>query len=129
MKRLVLVLAVFSLFATDASARRRGQSYSYSYSSASLTNKIDTEKKLYNNTLSLQDIAYIRAAWMAHFESLDHGIHNYHKNCPPWPRECRGEGIGSGRPKCGTCVVGSVVVADAEARGKSGRTYRVRFFK
>jgi hypothetical protein len=128
MKKLVLALVVFSLFTANADAWRRSRGYTYSYSYASLRQNIDTEKRFYNNTMSLQDLAEIRAKWMAHYNVMTHSIHSYHKHCPPWPREVT-EGIGCGGPKCSTCVTGSTVVADAEARGKSGRTFRVRFFK
>jgi len=132
MKRLLIVLLVL-FFATDAFAwrrgRRRGYSYSsYSYSSGFAT-KIDDEKRYYDNTLSLQDIAMIRAKWMAHYGSMTHGIHGYHKNCPPYPSGVS-EGIGCGGPKCGTCTYGSrTCVADAEWKSKNGMTYRVRFFR
>lgn len=128
MKRIIMVLLLV-LIPTVALARGRRRGYTYSTSSYSLTVRIDDEKRLYGGAWSLQDIAMIRAGWMARFETMSHSIHHYHKNCPPWPRECSGEGIGCGGPGCGTCVVGSIVVADAEAVGKSGRTYRVRFFK
>ena len=129
MKKFVLALLVIGFVAADANALGRRRTYTYSYASySSLKQNIDTEKRFYNNTLSLQDLAEIRAKWMAHYGVMTHGIHGYHKNCPPWPKEVR-EGIGCGGPKCSTCVCGSVVVADAEARSKSGQTYRVRFFK
>ena len=90
-----------------------------------------TEKRFYNATMSLQDIAYMRAQWMAHQSSLDHGIDTWTK-APPFPGEV-GEGIGSStgaNPKeCATCIVGSEVVADASCRSRSGILYRVRFFR
>jgi len=129
MKRIVLALFVIGMFTTNAQAWRRNRGYSYSSSySYSLTVKIDTEKRYYDNTLSLQDLAMIRAKWMAHYQSMDHSIHYRTPRCHRWPKGVT-EGIGVGGPKCSTCVVGSTVVADAEAKGKSGRTYRVRFFK
>ncbi len=90
-----------------------------------------TEKRFYNATMSLQDIAYMRAQWMAHQESLDHGIDTW-TTAPPYPSEV-GEGIGSfggaDPTDCSTCIVGSKVVADASCRSRSGILYRVRFFR
>ncbi len=132
MRRLMLALFVLCLFVQDANAWRRGRrGYTYSYSSYSsgFATKVDDEKKYYGNTLSLQDIAMIRAKWMAHYGSMTHGIHGYHKNCPPHPSGVL-EGIGCGGPKCGTCTYGSrTCVADAEWKSKNGMTYRVRFFR
>jgi len=130
MKRLLLAIVVLLFIVGDANAWPHRRSYSYEYSSYSLTVKIDNEKKFHDNTLSVQDIAFIRAAWMAHFDMLSHSIHYYHKNCPSWQGYgASGEGIGCGGPKCSTCVVGSTVIADAEVKSKAGRTYRVRLFR
>jgi hypothetical protein len=130
MKKLVLAIILVSLFVVDAYAwrgRRRGYTY-YSYSSSFKT-EIDNEKRYYDNTLSLQDIADLRAQWMAHYGVMTHGIHGYHKNCPPKPAGVL-EGIGRGGEKCGTCTYGSrTCVADAERKSKSGSTFRVRFFR
>jgi len=130
MRTFVLAVALMAVVAADAFAWRRGRrAYYYpTYSSSSLTYRIDTEKRFYAGRYSLQDLAMIRAKWMAHYGVMTHGIHGYHKNCPAWPGEVS-EGIGCGGPKCSTCVTGSVCVADAEWKSKSGMTYRVRFFK
>jgi len=132
MHRFVFLAVIFCFLVADANAwRRHRRSYNYSYSSYSsgFATKIDNEKRYYNNTLSLQDIAMIRAKWMAHYSTMTHGIHGYHKNCPPYPRGVL-EGIGCGGPKCGTCTYGSrTCVADAEWKSKGGMTYRVRFFR
>jgi len=132
MRRLLLALILVGVFVTDAGAWRRSRrGYTYtSYSSYSgFATKIDNEKRYYDNTLSLQDIALIRAKWMAHYGSMTHGIHGYNKKCPPYPSGVL-EGIGCGGPKCSTCTYGGrTCVADAEWRRKGGMTYRVRFFR
>ncbi|MCG8587036.1 MAG: hypothetical protein MI757_20210 [Pirellulales bacterium] len=131
----VFAIGLSCLFVStdDAEARRRYRYYT-TYTGSHLEyvpTKYSTEKRFYNGTMSLQDIAYMRAQWMAHNESLDHGIH-YYTTAPPWPAEVS-EGIGCGNfenaTDCATCVTGSTVVADASCRSKSGVLYRVRFFR
>lgn len=137
MKRLlilILVASVLAVFTSDVDARRyRRQRSSATDSHLTYTpTKYSTEKRYYGGTMSLQDIAMMRARYMAHHDSLDHGIDRWTK-APPFPSSV-GEGIGcsSGLPhytQCQTCIVGSKVVADGHAVSASGTTYRVRFFQ
>lgn len=120
---------------TDSEARRFGRRYrSVSATGAHLEyvpTTYSTEKRYYNASMSLQDIAYMRAQWMAHTGSLDHGIHAW-TNAPAYPTEVS-EGIGSSTvaepTNCATCITGSTVVADASCRSRSGMLFRVRFFR
>ena len=134
MNRIVFLIVIFACMTMEAYAWRRGRrarSYNY-YSTSSYTGfktEIDDEPRYFDNTLSLQDIAMMRAQWMAHYCVMTHGIHGYNKKCPRHPSGVL-EGIGCGGPKCGTCTYGSrTCVADAEVVGKNGMTYRVRFFR
>lgn len=81
---------------------------------------------------NLQTVAQARANAMASRCHLTHKIHELF-NCPSWSGLGVGEGIGCSSntdPKsCATCIVGSVVVADAHAFGRNGQVYRVRFFR
>ena len=128
---LLMVVALGLSLAQPTEARlfgRRNVSYS-STGGEGYPVAIDNEKRYHNGTLSCQDIALIRAKWLAHFEVLDHGIHGYHVNCPDWSPYASAEGIGMGGPKCATCTFGMTIVADAEWKGKSGFTYRVRLWR
>ena len=138
MKRLlilVLTLAAIVLStSSDAGARRRGRSSATGSHMTYTPTAFSTEKRLYNGKYSLQDIAMIRAKWMAHYGVLSHSIETYHKDCPPWSGHgATGEGIGmSMNPDyktCSTCIAGSVVVADGWAKSKNGMIYRVRLFR
>jgi hypothetical protein len=131
-----LLTGLFIVGPEDVEARLFGRR---NYSSASATGAhmeyvpttYSTEKRFYNATMSLQDIAYMRAQWMADQESLDHGIHAWTK-APSYPTEVS-EGIGSSTvtepTECATCITGNKVVADASCRSRSGLLYRVRFFR
>ena len=96
--------------------------------------KFSTEKRLYGKRFSLQDVAMLRAKWMAHKQTLDHGIHDYTPDCPTWAGHgATGEGIGcstdSNYKNCSTCIVGNTVVADGWCKAKNGVIYRVRLFR
>jgi hypothetical protein len=129
-----VIAGCFFAAAQDAEARwfrrNRGSSATGSHMEYEPT-EYSTKKRFYNASMSLQDIALMRAQWMAHNESLDHGIHAYTK-APPYPSEVA-EGIGCSTvaepTDCATCISGSKVVADASCRGRSGLLYRVRFFR
>ncbi len=137
-KVLVVALFVMTLFLAitpDVEARlfgrRRGGATGAGYN---LTYAISTEKTLYGNTMSLQDVAMMRAKWMAHRGYLSHNIHYNIAKCPKWNHPgASGEGIGcsttANYKDCSTCIVGGVVVADGHARSKSGMVYRVRLFR
>ena len=134
---MLLVVMVVTVFSSDAEARlfgRRRARVVPTGAGYNLNYQIDTKKVHYNNTMSLQDIAMMRAQWMAHTYNLDHNIHDYTAKCPRWQHPgCSGEGIGmSGHTDykdCGTCIVGQTVVADGWARAKNGQVYRVRLFR
>jgi hypothetical protein len=138
---LLAMVMVSLVFVQDADARRNGRRNSYAVSYTSSTGAhmtytptiFSTRKRLFKGKFSLQDIATMRAQWMAHYEVLSHEIHAYHENCPHWAGHgASGEGIGcSSDPNfqnCATCIVGSTVVADGWAKSKTGMIYRVRFF-
>jgi hypothetical protein len=138
MKRLTLglltMLVVSLMLVQTADARRFGGRRGATGSHMTYTpTEFSTEKRLFNGKYSLQDIAMMRAKWMAHFGVLSHGIHGYHKDCPDWAGHgASGEGIGqSSDPdykNCPTCIVGSTVVADGWAKADDGTIYRVRLF-
>lgn len=77
---------------------------------------------------ALQAVAQARADWMAANQLLDH----YASGPPTFQSLGVSEGIGRGTssdPKqIGTCVTGSIVVADAWAKASNGEWFRVRFF-
>jgi hypothetical protein len=145
MKKFVLIclftVALLTVFADDAEARRRGRRYrvaGYSGTGSHMTytpTTFSTEKRLYDGTVSLQDVAMMRAKWMAHYGVLSHSIESYHKDCPQWQGHgATGEGIGMSYngdyKQCATCIVGSVVVADGWCKSKkNGMIYRCRLFK
>ncbi len=138
MKRsLILVLTIAAIVlstSTDANARRRRRSSATGSHMTYTPTPFSTEKRLCDGKYSLQDIAMMRAKWMAHFGVLSHSIETYHKDCPRWSGHgASGEGIGmSMNPDyktCSTCIVGSVVVADGWAKAKNGMIYRVRLFR
>lgn len=120
MRYLLAILLVLTL-AMPAEARRRGRSYS-TVSAAPLAERIDP---------NLQAIAQRRADAMAAHNSLDHNIHGW-TDAPAWHWQgVAGEGIGmgTGEPKqIATCVVTSLVIADAWATSKNGYVFRVRLF-
>ncbi len=118
------VLAVALADNAEAKVFRRARSTSVSVSTGSgLKVAIDA---------NLQVVAQARANAMASRCHLTHKIHELF-NCPSWSGLGVGEGIGCSShadPKsCATCIVGSVVVADAHAFGRNGQVYRVRFFR
>lgn len=139
-KKLLLVLVVCFItfsYVDEAFARpklfKRGRIGSGS-ATGSHMDYIPSEEstaKIYNG-MSLEDVAQLRANAMAAVEIMTHDIHSY-AECPSWEGLGVGEGIGRStceNPKdCSTCIVGSRVVADAHARGRSGMVYRVRFFR
>ena len=126
MRRILMIVLLLAIVSPLEARNRRNYS---SGGGEGYPVAIDNEKRYHGGTLSCQDIALIRAKWLAHYEVLDHGIHGYHANCPDWSPYASAEGIGAGGPKCATCVFGLTIVADAEWVSASGTTYRVRLWR
>lgn len=120
----MLVIGLLFLIPLEAQAIGRRRSRSYTSASVSVGSNL-----AHAISHPLQTVAQQRADAMARQGILSHSI----GGCPSWTGLGVTEGIGcstASDPKSvATCITGSVVVADAHARGSNGMIYRVRFFR
>ena len=128
---LMFLSAVFFVEPLEGRVFRRSERRRSGVSYTSVAVQISTEAQydVGGRKLSLQEIAQLRADAMASEGNLSHGI-EYVGGVPAAPVP---EGIGCGTSddwrSVGTCVCGSVVVADAWSRSANGMIYRVRFWQ